>query len=421
MPKVRRCVPESVPRLLHYVSLDGAGGVEFQFVDFVARARALAGWRSDIVACGQRTHPLIQDRLDPSVRLRREKYAGRLKLPKWPPQLRAACQRRYVRESRPDAVLIWNRLRDSEDTLAAAGPQRCIYWERGAAWFTGESASKRRFLDGVQAVLCNSHAARRMLELRWGYQGQLCVVPNALRPALMPQAPAARSGCADAPTWRLGVAARLESIKGVALAIHALASMRDGGISAELHIAGDGPQRDSLMRLAKRLGVARQVTFLGLVADMAVFYSGIDLLVHAALREPFGQIVIEAAAYGVPSVVAGVDGLVEVTSDRETGDVVWPQADLAAYAALGADAEGLPPWVYHPNEDTIAAPRIVAPEILAKAIIDLLADNPRYARYSAAGIERVATSFSFDTHVKRALTAVGRFVEGRSLTWEGAS
>lgn len=407
-------------RLLHYVSLDGAGGVELQFVDFVARAEALAGVHSDVVACGQRIHPLVRQRLRDTTRPRREKYVGAIKLPKWPTPLRASRQRWAMRQTQPQAVLIWNRLRDSEATLAAAGPERCIYWERGAAWFAGETAAKQRFLSGVQAVLCNSQAARRMLELRWQYQGQICVVPNALRSALVPLAPQARSGCADAPVWRLGVAARLESIKGVAIVLHALASMQNHEQAVELLIAGDGPQKDALRALAEQLGVSTRVSFLGLVSDMAAFYQRIDLLVHPALREPFGQIIIEAAAHGVPSVVAGVDGLMEVVHHGETGDVILPDDDLAAYAALGADATGLPPYVYHPDEDRIAAPRIVRPDRLAAAISNLLSDENRYEQYSRAGIERVAAAFDFDTHVQRVLTATGRFVNGQSLAWEVA-
>ena len=409
-------VPE---RLLHYVSLDGAGGVELQFADFVARAKALAGCHSDVVACGRGIHPLVRQRLRDTTPPRREKYVGAIKLPKWPAQLRTSRQRWVMRHTQPQAVLIWNRLRDSEATLAAAGPERCVYWERGAAWFAGESASKRRFLSGVQAVLCNSHAARRMLELRWGYQGQICVVPNALRSALVPSPPQARSGCANAPVWRIGVAARLESIKGVSVVLHALAAMPYDGPVVELLIAGDGPEQSALRALAKRLGVSGRVEFLGLVSDMAAFYARIDLLVHPALREPFGQIVIEAAAHGVPSIVAGVDGLVEVVQHGQTGDVIMPEDDLAAYAALGADEKGLPPYVYHPSEDHIGAPRIVRPARLATAIVCLLSDERRYAQYSRAGVARVASSFDFDSHVRRALTAVSRFISGKSLTWEG--
>src|SRR5699024_6358360 len=113
--------------------------------------------------------------------------------------------------------------------------------------------SKRRFLADVQAVLCNSHAAQRMLQLRWDYQGQTRVCFNALRPSLHPDHAEARRLEADRPL-RLGVVARLEPIKGVALALQALAALRAEQVDAVLHVAGDGPESERLQDLARRLG-----------------------------------------------------------------------------------------------------------------------------------------------------------------------
>lgn len=396
-------------RLLHYVSLDGAGGVELQFADFVRRAQEAHQRDSTVVACGSSVHPLVADRLSPGLVHHREKYLGSFKLPKWPRVFRAAHQRRLVDDSAPDAVLIWNRLRDSLDTLAAAGPQRCIYWERGAAWFADVTPAKTAFIERIQAVLCNSHAARRMLELRWGYVGQSCVVPNALRDAVRPVNQPPRSAPGQ-PVWRLGVVARLESIKGVALALHALAGLHAAGEHATLDVAGDGPQRERLVALAEWLGIGHAVVFHGLVADMAGFYRRIDLLVHPALREPFGQIVIEAAAYGVPSVVTAVDGLVEVVDHGYTGLCLSPEEPVSGYDALGGQSADLPPYVYDPANNCLSAPRFVAPDRLAEAIIRLLSDTPRYAAFSAAGQVRVAADFGFEHHVAQALAAIDRYI-----------
>ncbi|GAB3680680.1 glycosyltransferase [Salinisphaera aquimarina] len=405
----------SASPLLHYVSLDGAGGVELQFVEFLHAAARLTPLEHAVVACGHSIHPLVRDRLNAArVPVDFEKYAGRFKLPKWPAAIRAARQRRLVTRHDAGAVVIWNRLRDSLDTLAAAGPARCVYWERGASWFAGETRAKRVFIDEVQAVLCNSFAARRMLELRWGYRGQIRVVSNALRPSLMPVDAAPRS-LADKDIVTLGLVARLQSIKGVAIAIHAVALLRERGVPVRLRIAGDGPERDALTATAARLGLSEHVVFEGLVADMAGFYRGIDLLVHPALREPFGQIAVEANAYGIPAIVAGVDGLVEVIEHGVTGICVPPRLALAAYAKLGGSDHDLPPFVYDPALDTIATPKIMDPGDLAAAIEGLLADPDRYRRMSENAIQAVSARFAFDVHVTAALEAITGFVESGSL------
>ncbi|MBS61976.1 glycosyltransferase [Salinisphaera sp.] len=406
----------SLERLLHYVSLDGAGGVEQQFVDFVRAASDLSPARQAVVACGQGIHPLVAARLDRDVPVVFEKYARGLKLPKWPRALRRQRQRHIVERNRPDVVLIWNRLRDSLDTLAAAGAERCIYWERGASWFAGESRAKREFLASVPAIICNSHAARRMLELRWEYAGQVRVIHNALRPSLLPAAPPEPRQRPAGNSLTFGVVARLESIKGVAVALHALARLRSHGYKATLRIAGDGPERAGLRRLAQRLNITDQVVFEGLVADMAAFYSRIDLLVHPALREPFGQIAVEAGAYGVPAVVSAVDGLVEVIEHERTGLCIEPTLDAADYRALGGGDADLPPYVYDPARDTIAAPRALDPETLCRAIMQICNDDTRYARMSEAGLRAARERFVFDNHVRDALASIESFIDSGRLS-----
>ncbi len=78
---------------------------------------------------------------------------------------------------------------------------------------------------------------------------------------------------AEAPI--IGVAARLERVKGVDLAIAALALLP---APAMLAIAGAGGEEAALRAQAASLGVADRVRFLGLVGDTARFYPALDLL-----------------------------------------------------------------------------------------------------------------------------------------------
>lgn len=397
------------PRLLHYVSLDSAGGVELQFADFVAAAAMQTASEAEIVACGRGIHPLVAGRLPATIPRHFEKYAGPLKWPKHPAAVRRAWQAHLQRVSAADGVVIWNRLRDSVNTLKAAGPERCVYWERGASWFADVTPAKTWFIEHVRAVLANSHAARRMLELRWGYRGQIRVVSNALRPALLD--PTAMPRRAPESRWRLGMVARLEPIKGTAIALHALARLRQRGLPVTLAVAGDGPERETLERLAARLGLGEAAVFHGLVPDMGEFYRTIDVLVHPALREPFGQIVIEANAHGVPAIVSAVDGLVEVVADEVSGLCLAPDEHSAVYAEFGGQLDDLPPYVYHPDEDAIGAPRVLAPDRLADAVAALIDDRPRYERLSRAGLKRVHDQFDFGDHVREAIAAISGYLE----------
>src|SRR5690606_32591177 len=145
------------------------------------------------------------------------------------------------------------------------------------------------------------------------------------------------------------------------LALHALRILRNRGLDAELHIAGGGAREASLKALAARLNIGEDVVWHGAVKDMAGFYRHIDCLLHPALREPFGLVCIEAAAFGCPSVVANFDGLPGAVSDGVAGVCVQPDLPAGDYADLGANARDLPPFVYYPNQDSIGPPLLPDP------------------------------------------------------------
>src|SRR5699024_10804563 len=151
------------------------------------------------------------------------------------------------------------------------------------------------------------------------------------------------------------------------------------------------------------------------VADMTMVYRGIDVLIHPALREPFGQIAVEAGAYGCPSVVAAVDGLPEVIRHGDTGHCVVPELPLAHYAALGGAMTDLPPYVYDPAADDIVAPRLVDPQSLAQAVRALLASPENYTAMSEQALAATRTRFDFDPHVAIAMQAIRGFADHGDL------
>src|SRR5690606_32676510 len=193
------------------------------------------------------------------------------------------------------------------------------------------------------------------MRLAWDYRGDVRVCLHALRPSLKPPAPIAKARPRE--RLRLGVAARLFPVKGVPLVLHALQTLRARGVDAELDVAGAGPERDALLALAAKLGIAARVPFHGAVRDMRAFYSAIHCLVHPPLTEAFGLVAIEAAAHGCPVIAAAVDGLPEAVADGVSGRCVAPTLPASDYAELGSSLAGVPAQVYDPAADAMAPPR----------------------------------------------------------------
>jgi D-inositol-3-phosphate glycosyltransferase len=133
---------------------------------------------------------------------------------------------------------------------------------------------------------------------------------------------------------------RLERLKGVEVAIRALAFLRDrkhddvrllilGADSKD----GDESEMERLKAIATSVGVRDRVDFLGSVAhhELPFFYSAADAVVMPSYSESFGLVGLEAQACGRPVVGSDVTGLRSVVRDEVSGYLVAGH-DPAAYA-----------------------------------------------------------------------------------------
>lgn len=95
-------------------------------------------------------------------------------------------------------------------------------------------------------------------------------------------------------------------------------------------IAGDGASRLSLEHLVQVMELQNVVTFLGYVMDTKEVYNQIDIFILTSAQEPFGRVLIEAMANGIPVVASNVGGVSEVVQHNVTGYLV-PDNDLDAF------------------------------------------------------------------------------------------
>jgi len=107
---------------------------------------------------------------------------------------------------------------------------------------------------------------------------------------------------------------RLEQFKGHDVLLQALPGVVAAHPEASLWIAGSGSQLDELKRQAKRLGIASSVSFVGHLSadDVHAMMGAADLFVLPSRTEPFGIVLLEAMAHGLPVVASNVGGIPEV-------------------------------------------------------------------------------------------------------------
>ncbi|HMM74526.1 MAG TPA: glycosyltransferase [Gammaproteobacteria bacterium] len=163
-------------------------------------------------------------------------------------------------------------------------------------------------------------------------------IPNFSR--LVPREPASQPPASPVRLFALG---RLVEKKGFDVLLDALAALPPAVPPVVLTLAGDGPLRAALEARAGALAPRVAVRFLGWVEEVTSAFAAADLFVLPSRDEPFGIVVLEAMAAGVPIIATRTAGPLEVL-DAETarlvdvGDVAGLAAAIAADLADPASA-----------------------------------------------------------------------------------
>ena len=136
----------------------------------------------------------------------------------------------------------------------------------------------------------------------------------------------------------LGVVGQITPWKGQDDAIRILARLREQsshtrGFASSAAVVFSGPGvtfdneafRRRLVELARDLGVADAVELAGATDDLESVFASIDVLLVPSWEEPFGRVVAEAMAAGVPVVATSRGGPAELITDGVTGYLAEPQ------------------------------------------------------------------------------------------------
>ena len=127
---------------------------------------------------------------------------------------------------------------------------------------------------------------------------------------------------------------RLVPSKGCDVLLRAMAKLP----GRRLRILGDGPERKSLERLARSLGIESRTHFLGWNSPGRVeeeLAKARVLAIPALWPEPFGLVALEAYATGCPVVASRIGGLLDTVIQGVTGRLVPPGDVPALAAAIG--------------------------------------------------------------------------------------
>jgi len=213
----------------------------------------------------------------------------------------------------------------------------------------------------LDAVIVPSTAMRETLE-RYGVRSRIAIVPTGIPLAEVcggdgMRFRAARGIAPSRPV--LLYVGRVAFEKNIEFLLRALALVRRDVPDALLVVCGEGPAEAKLARLARTLGLAEAVRFVGYLertTHLLDCYRAADAFVFASRTETQGLVLLEAMALGVPVVSTAVMG---------TRDIVGPERG----ALVAAEHE----------------------EDFAAKVVRLLRDRGLRARLAAEGHEYART------------------------------
>jgi glycosyltransferase involved in cell wall biosynthesis len=285
------------------------------------------------------------------------------------------------RARRPDVILNWaakTQLYGAPAATLAGMSDRVVWWQH--------SIAGRHWLDlsanllPARAIACYSTAAARAQERLWPHRRTI-VIPAGASPVVQVGGRAPLQLPQDAPV--VGIVGRLQAWKGQDRLLRAQALLRERGQNMHLVIVGGDSYglspayAASLPRLIAQLGLQGSVTLAGEVADAMPFVEQMDVLVNASDPEPFGIVLLEAMAAGVPVVAVDAGGPPDIVEQGSTG----------VLARSGEPAD------------------------LADALEPLLASRELRRRLGEAGRERFMRDYTDEAVRKRFFTALQDIVD----------
>jgi L-malate glycosyltransferase len=120
----------------------------------------------------------------------------------------------------------------------------------------------------------------------------------------------------------LGCVGVLSPDKGQEWLIRALAEVRKDFSGARLILAGDGPCRKDLKKLANELKLTNAIIFSGFVKDVESVYAALDVFLLPSFFEAFNNSLLSAMAYEIPSIAFSRGALTEIVEDGKSGLLV---------------------------------------------------------------------------------------------------
>jgi glycosyltransferase involved in cell wall biosynthesis len=194
----------------------------------------------------------------------------------------------------------------------------------------GESTAQKltwsavnRIFNYADTIICPSASIERELTKRKMKKNKLTVISNGID---TPKFPAKKNYRLVNKILHVGRLGFEKNVDVVIRAFHEFTKLNPQFSKIQLIIAGDGPARKDLEKLAGELGIKNRVRFLGMIRreKLPGIYRNADMFVTASDMETLGMVALEAMASGLPVVAVNKYAMEDLVTEGENGFKVAP-------------------------------------------------------------------------------------------------
>jgi glycosyltransferase involved in cell wall biosynthesis len=318
-------------KIVHVISSLGRGGAERQLLHLSGELHR-RGWPQAVISFGGGdawNHQLAEQGI-PLHEIPRHPFKP------W----RLWQLSRLLRKERPAIIHSWSaHVAEYARWAWGKGAARTLFGIRIDLTVDANTGQQIRRVPFVGALehsdyaVSNSRLAIEMLRQRGVKMPPSEVIGNIV----IPRGEAVPAAPVDSP--RMVAIGTLIRRKGYDCLLRAAGILAAEGKRFELLVAGDGPERPDLERLASELKLSHCVRFLGSYEDVQGLLAGAHIMAHPSMREGLSNTILEGMAQGLP-VVSTWQCASEIIEDGRTGLLVpmgQPDALAAALRRLLED------------------------------------------------------------------------------------
>ncbi|MCM2677805.1 glycosyltransferase family 4 protein [Alkalicoccobacillus plakortidis] len=181
---------------------------------------------------------------------------------------------------------------------------------------------ERLMHEAKQIIVCSQSMKRELTHDYRMSKNKISIIPNASRVSQSTNS----DSLSQTQINSIYCFGRLVPEKGFQILLQALHLLKDRNKSVHVTIAGEGPYKESLERMAKELDVSNRVSFVGFLEPEECLrqLEKADIVVIPSLYEPFGLAALEAMSSAKAVIASKVGGLVELVTHNQTGLLVEP-------------------------------------------------------------------------------------------------